>query len=267
MNVDKKYSIEEAIWLVETVQAQKGWTQKELAEHLGVSDRFIRYFKTGERISSRIYSELLNLIEEEEIPPPPPWKVEIHPYVAEDDTPKFFNNIIRKHTSVTKGTVGRKDLQGEPIQLTLKQFMELDKEKIKENFAQWLVNRVEEILQSHYRSYNPLRGREKVMRTINSIVEIENEGDIDRSLEILESVDKKYRPIVFHSATRKVRDVSELDEAIEEVADFFKERERLLKEYVGQPERKTTYTRAYLRDLGLTPEEIEKFRVVQWEGE
>jgi len=265
--MEKPYSLKEALWYIEEIRKQRGWTYEDLAKELGVSDRFLRYFRSGERTSYPVYKKLTELYRPVPPPPPPPKiRVQCHPYIAEDETPKLFKNL-RRYMRVSRGTLSRSKMQGEPVQLTLSDFMKWDKKKeeIKEGFVDQLVNDIEDAMSKReWKNWMGLKGKAKIKRTLEEKAHImrKERETIENTVRELERVKEEYRPIVFRIAREKTpKDkFDEFDEHVAEIAEFFIEREK----YKKRPELvEMRYTREYLRDLGLTPEEIEKYRVVR----
>ena len=255
------------MWYIEEIRKQRGWTYEDLAKELGVSDRFLRYFRSGERTSYPVYKKLTELYKPAPAPPPPPKiRVQCHPYIAKEETRDFFGNL-RKYISVSRGTLLPDQMQGESVQLTLSDFMRWDKKKeeIKEGFVDQLVEDIEDAMSEEkgkWKHWMGLKGKAKIKRTLEEKARIIERETIENTVGELEGIKEEYRPIVFRIAREKTpKDkFDEFDEHVAEIAGFFRERE----EYKKRPELvEMRYTREYLRDLGLTPEEIEKYRVVR----
>jgi hypothetical protein len=149
-------------------------------------ERFLSRLEWYRERFSTIIEGLERLIEEEKV-------VIIKPYIAESETPKWFKHFADDLKDITTGTIPRREMQGEERQLTLAQIFRMTKEDweemkkiVKEEFAEWLVRKTEESLLTREEKEKgirkPLRGREKVIKTLSEAVKIKEEEDVEKYL-------------------------------------------------------------------------------------
>lgn len=268
------YSLNEAGLLIARIREQREWSMAELAKEVGVSERFLYYFKTAStrakghigRASFPLFLKLKKLLEVP-APPKPVKKVEVHAYIAEDVTPKFFQNVGKYLPNLMKGTVPNRKLQGEPVQLTLDDFKHFDskREEITANFADWLVDKAEAMLQKAYSSSKPLKGKNLVKLKMDDGSDIIEKETVYGIIDELNTVSETYQQQIFDVSSKKTKRLDDFEDEIHrtalELKDFFREWGNWGDEHYEGEYR--TYETIYLRDLGFSPEEIERYRIVR----
>jgi hypothetical protein len=149
-------------------------------------------------------------------------KIEVHPYLTEDETPKWVKNTASLLKGITKGTAPRREQQGKTIQLTVEDILKWDerREKIKDEFAEWLVKEAERSYAKATESPEaPFKGREIVMRTLGKTIESTFDAELTRTEILIKKIPLRYQPPVLSQAIKRAKRTVDIEDKTEDLIE------------------------------------------------
>lgn len=192
--------------------------------------------------------------------------VKVKPYIGKSATPDFFENMKGFLKGVVKG-VPQNELQGETKQLNLKEIENWSSIRgdLKERFSEWLLNKAEQEVGKKYPP-GDLKGREKVMRTLEEQADMDYGTVMESTQKNLKEVKEEHRDEALRGARRRSEKITELSKNVAETGEdleSFEAELQALEESLEEEKQVMKYRRRHLKELGLTDEQVEKHRVLR----
>lgn len=190
-------------------------------------------------------------------------RARVKPYLAKTSTPDFFENMMEFLSGVVKG-IPQNELQGETKELDVKDIIKFSEEtapKMKEGFAEWLLNKTEQEVGKKYPP-GKLKGREKILDDLENGADIKYIETMRNVEETIEEAPEGYRDEIMRGGEYQSESVSKLDRGVD---NAYRDLKGLISSMEGIKEpgtQKIMIRRERFRESGIPEEIMEKYRVI-----